>query len=163
MVSLNHYGEPCCDVMQIGRDPRLSGAALLAGLTAGLTSQGVTVAQFGIATTPAMFMSCIIGGTAQPSLPGSLLPESSPDNSLSTIEMTLGDSKQLVDTSHAFPPTNVVLYPNMSKTYTQNMVLQCLAYAVGQVSETAQDISALQCSFKGLPVDVQMQSTMGQS
>ena len=50
--------------MQIGRDPRLSGAALQAGLTAGLTSQGVHVAHFGLATTPAMFMSCIIGGTS---------------------------------------------------------------------------------------------------
>lgn len=47
---------------QIGRDPRLSGAALQAGLTAGLASQGVQVAQFDLATTPAMFMSCIIGG-----------------------------------------------------------------------------------------------------
>ena len=50
--------------MQIGRDPRLSGPALQAGLTAGLTSQGVHVAHFGLATTPAMFMSCIIGGTS---------------------------------------------------------------------------------------------------
>ena len=48
--------------MQIGRDPRLSGAALQAGLTAGLASQQVQVAQFDLATTPAMFMSCIIGG-----------------------------------------------------------------------------------------------------
>ena len=31
-------------------------------LTAGLTSQGVRVTQFDLATTPAMFMSCIIGG-----------------------------------------------------------------------------------------------------
>ena len=49
--------------VQIGRDPRLSGAALQAGLTAGLASQAVQVAQFDLATTPAMFMSCIIGGT----------------------------------------------------------------------------------------------------
>lgn len=53
-------------VLQIGRDPRLSGEALQAGLTAGLASQGVQVAQFDLATTPACFMSCIIGG--QPSL-----------------------------------------------------------------------------------------------
>ena len=49
--------------LQIGRDPRLSGAALQAGLTAGLASKAVQVAQFDLATTPAMFMSCIIGGT----------------------------------------------------------------------------------------------------
>jgi hypothetical protein len=48
--------------VQIGRDPRLSGEALQAGLTAGLASQGVVVSQFDLATTPACFMSCIIGG-----------------------------------------------------------------------------------------------------
>ena len=31
-------------------------------MVAGLASQGVSVAQFGLATTPAMFMSCIIPG-----------------------------------------------------------------------------------------------------
>ena len=30
-----------------------------------MASQGVSVAQFGLATTPAMFMSCIIPGEAQ--------------------------------------------------------------------------------------------------
>ena len=30
-----------------------------------MASQGVSVAQFGLATTPAMFMSCIIPGDAQ--------------------------------------------------------------------------------------------------
>lgn len=48
--------------MQIGRDSRLSGPLLLASMVAGLASQGVSVAQFGMATTPAMFMSCIIPG-----------------------------------------------------------------------------------------------------
>ena len=48
--------------MQIGRDSRLSGPLLLASMVAGLASQGVSVAQFGLATTPAMYMSCIIPG-----------------------------------------------------------------------------------------------------
>lgn len=48
--------------VQIGRDSRLSGPLLLASMVAGLASQGVSVAQFGLATTPAMFMSCIIPG-----------------------------------------------------------------------------------------------------
>ena len=53
--------------VQIGRDSRLSGPLLLASMVAGLASQGVSVAQFGMATTPAMFMSCIIPGmTASP-------------------------------------------------------------------------------------------------
>lgn len=38
------------------------------GLTAGLTSQGVKVTQFDLATTPAMFMSCVIGGKSPQSL-----------------------------------------------------------------------------------------------
>ncbi|KAA6429476.1 MAG: phosphoglucomutase phosphomannomutase alpha beta alpha domain I [Trebouxia sp. A1-2] len=48
--------------ISIGRDSRLSGPLLLASMVAGLASQGVSVAQFGLATTPAMFMSCIIPG-----------------------------------------------------------------------------------------------------
>jgi len=52
----------CSAAMQIGRDSRLSGPLLLASMVAGLASQGVSVAQFGLATTPAMFMSCIIPG-----------------------------------------------------------------------------------------------------
>ena len=48
--------------MQIGRDPRISGPLLAAALAAGLTSKGVSVARFGYATTPAMFMSTIIEG-----------------------------------------------------------------------------------------------------
>jgi len=42
----------------IGRDPRLSGEDMLAGLTAGLCNQGVAVSNFGLATTPCMFMGC---------------------------------------------------------------------------------------------------------
>ncbi|CAL5224325.1 g6994 [Coccomyxa viridis] len=48
--------------VSIGRDPRISGPLLAAALAAGLTSKGVTVARFGYATTPAMFMSTIIQG-----------------------------------------------------------------------------------------------------
>ena len=51
--------------VQIGRDSRLSGPLLLTSVVAGMASQGVSVAQFGLATTPAMFMSCIIPGEAQ--------------------------------------------------------------------------------------------------
>ena len=56
--------------LQVGRDSRLSGPLLLASMVAGLASQGVSVAQFGLATTPAMFMSCIIPGqTPKPKVP----------------------------------------------------------------------------------------------
>ena len=34
-------------------------------MVAGMASQGVSVSQFGLATTPAMFMSCILPGEAQ--------------------------------------------------------------------------------------------------
>lgn len=50
--------------LQIGRDPRISGPVLAASLAAGLTGKGVHVARFGIATTPAMFMSTITQGEA---------------------------------------------------------------------------------------------------
>ena len=56
--------------MQIGRDPRISGPLLAAALAAGLTSKGVSVARFGYATTPAMFMSTIIEGVRQGSRHG---------------------------------------------------------------------------------------------
>uniref|UniRef100_A0A061R0N2 phosphoglucomutase (alpha-D-glucose-1,6-bisphosphate-dependent) n=1 Tax=Tetraselmis sp. GSL018 TaxID=582737 RepID=A0A061R0N2_9CHLO len=45
--------------VSIGMDPRLSGGELAGGLTAGLFSRGVQVTLFGLATTPAMFMSTI--------------------------------------------------------------------------------------------------------
>jgi phosphomannomutase len=48
--------------MQVGRDPRISGQLMTAALTAGLASKGVSVGRFGIATTPAMFLSCISEG-----------------------------------------------------------------------------------------------------
>ena len=47
---------------QIGRDSRLSGPLLASSMAAGIASRGARVAHFGLATTPAMFMSCIIEG-----------------------------------------------------------------------------------------------------
>ena len=61
-LQVNAVLSACSAAMQIGRDSRLSGPLLLASMVAGLASQGVSVAQFGLATTPAMFMSCIIPG-----------------------------------------------------------------------------------------------------
>lgn len=54
-------------VVQVGRDPRISGPTIAAALAAGLTSKGVHVARFGYATTPAMFMSTIAEGVQEPS------------------------------------------------------------------------------------------------
>jgi phosphomannomutase len=48
--------------VSVGADPRLSSPMMSASLIAGIASKGVTVAQFGIATTPAMFMSCVMEG-----------------------------------------------------------------------------------------------------
>ena len=53
---------------QVGRDPRITGPLLAAALVAGLTSKGVRVARFGLATTPAMFMSCITAGAGSSGL-----------------------------------------------------------------------------------------------
>ena len=46
--------------VSIGSDPRLSSDILSASMAAGLASEGINVIQFGICTTPAMFMSCIL-------------------------------------------------------------------------------------------------------
>jgi len=48
--------------VSVGSDPRLSGPSLAAALAAGFASKGVKVTDFGPATTPAMFMSCILDG-----------------------------------------------------------------------------------------------------
>lgn len=56
-------------LVQIGRDPRISGPVLAAALAAGLTSKGVQVARFGYATTPAMFMSTISEGAHHTTMP----------------------------------------------------------------------------------------------
>lgn len=62
-------------LLQVGRDPRLSGPALAAALAAGLAGKGVAVTDFGPATTPAMFMSCILDGEFGEGIthPGSLI------------------------------------------------------------------------------------------
>lgn len=49
-------------VIAIGQDSRLSGDALVAGAVAGITSMGAKVYGFGLASTPAMFMSTITAG-----------------------------------------------------------------------------------------------------
>lgn len=43
----------------VGRDPRISGKMLSEALMSGLYSQGVHVSNAGLASTPAMFMSCV--------------------------------------------------------------------------------------------------------
>ncbi|KAK9795557.1 hypothetical protein WJX73_007766 [Symbiochloris irregularis] len=48
--------------ISVGRDPRLSGSLLSSSIAAGAMSEGASVADFGLATTPAMFMSCILPG-----------------------------------------------------------------------------------------------------
>jgi phosphomannomutase len=49
-------------VISVGRDSRISGPALMAGLAEGMTSLGVKVYDFAIASTPAMFMSTVTEG-----------------------------------------------------------------------------------------------------
>lgn len=46
----------------VGCDPRLSGPLLRPSLAAGLCSGGATMADFGLASTPAMFMSTVATG-----------------------------------------------------------------------------------------------------
>ncbi len=46
--------------VSVGRDPRLSSPLLGAALVAGLAAAGAGVGSFGLATTPAMFMSCAL-------------------------------------------------------------------------------------------------------
>ncbi|KAK9849389.1 hypothetical protein WJX84_005290 [Apatococcus fuscideae] len=48
--------------ISVGQDPRLSGPLLSSAIVAGLASRGAQVVQFGLATTPAMYMSCILEG-----------------------------------------------------------------------------------------------------
>ena len=55
--------------MQVGRDPRLSGPVLAPAMAAGMAAQGAHVARFGPATTPAMFMSCVLDGVRSHSAP----------------------------------------------------------------------------------------------
>jgi phosphomannomutase len=48
--------------VSVGRDSRLSSPLMAASLVAGLATRGVAVARFGMCTTPAMFMSCVLPG-----------------------------------------------------------------------------------------------------
>jgi phosphomannomutase len=47
--------------ISVGRDPRLSGSELLKGLIKGLNEAGADIVNFGLASTPAMFMSTQLG------------------------------------------------------------------------------------------------------
>jgi phosphomannomutase len=49
-------------VISVGRDSRISGPALMAGLAEGMTDLGVRVYDFAVASTPAMFMSTVTEG-----------------------------------------------------------------------------------------------------
>jgi len=49
-------------MVAVGRDPRLTGPLLRSSLAAGMCSDGVIMADFGLASTPAMFMSTIATG-----------------------------------------------------------------------------------------------------
>ena len=48
--------------VSIGRDPRLSGEDIAGWLTEGLCAMNVSVTDFGLASTPAMFMSTVTPG-----------------------------------------------------------------------------------------------------
>ena len=48
--------------VSVGRDSRLSGPVLMSALMDGMTSAGVRVLDFGLASTPAMFMSTVTPG-----------------------------------------------------------------------------------------------------
>ncbi|MGB7247646.1 MAG: phosphomannomutase/phosphoglucomutase [Phormidesmis sp.] len=49
-------------VVSVGRDSRISGPALMAGLSDGMRAMGAKVYDFAIASTPAMFMSTVTEG-----------------------------------------------------------------------------------------------------
>lgn len=51
-------------LISVGRDSRLSGPALMAGLAEGMQEMGAQVYDFAIASTPAMFMSTVTPGYA---------------------------------------------------------------------------------------------------
>ena len=54
--------EPQELTVAVGRDSRISGPALLAALSEGIAAQGARVLDFGLASTPAMFMSTVTPG-----------------------------------------------------------------------------------------------------
>ena len=56
-------GKPAADLtVSVGRDSRLSGPALMAGLMNGIATSGSRVYDFAMASTPAMFMSTVTAG-----------------------------------------------------------------------------------------------------
>ena len=56
-------GRPATELtVAVGRDPRLSGADLLAAFEEGALELGVRLVDCGLATTPAMFMTCVLEG-----------------------------------------------------------------------------------------------------
>jgi len=59
---------PASLTVTVGRDSRLSGPQLAAATAAGVASTGAAVVDFGVATTPAMFMSTVLpfGGRPAP-------------------------------------------------------------------------------------------------
>ncbi|MFO8151789.1 MAG: phosphomannomutase/phosphoglucomutase [Thioalkalivibrio sp.] len=54
--------EPRALTIAVGRDSRISGPALAAALSEGIAAQGARVLDFGLASTPAMFMSTVTPG-----------------------------------------------------------------------------------------------------
>lgn len=56
-------GKPLSEIkISVGNDSRLTGEALRNGVISGITSLGCTVINFGLASTPAMFMSTVMEG-----------------------------------------------------------------------------------------------------
>lgn len=56
-------GQPAANLtVSVGRDSRLSGPALMQAVMAGMVDQGCRVFDFGLASTPAMFMSTVTPG-----------------------------------------------------------------------------------------------------
>ncbi|MGY6528966.1 MAG: phosphomannomutase/phosphoglucomutase [Cyanobacterium sp.] len=58
-LSQNLNKSPCQLIISVGRDSRLSGENLLQNISTAMGELGVTVYNFGMASTPAMFMSTI--------------------------------------------------------------------------------------------------------
>lgn len=60
---IEHTGKAAADMkVSVGSDPRLSGPAMASALSVGFAMKGVHITDFGAATTPAMFMSCVLPG-----------------------------------------------------------------------------------------------------
>ncbi|MEM9566804.1 MAG: phosphomannomutase/phosphoglucomutase, partial [Cyanobacteria bacterium P01_E01_bin.34] len=67
-------GRPAGELtVSVGRDSRLSGPELMRAAIAGLTSGGCDVLDFGIASTPAMFMSTVLTDSGIPQCDGAIM------------------------------------------------------------------------------------------